>query len=57
MCRAMLVLLLVFETDKVGVVVEFLSVYPVALYFWEGILVWHPARFFSFLLISLSQCS
>ena len=48
----MFVLILVFDLGKVGVVVEFLSIYPVALYFWVGILVWHPFRFFIFVLIS-----
>ena len=51
----MLVLLLVFEMGEVVVVVYFLSVYPVALYLWAGILVWHPARFIIFFLISLLQ--
>ena len=41
-----MVLLLVFEIGEVVLVVEFLSFYPVALYFWAGILVWHPARSF-----------
>ena len=52
----MLVLLLVFELGKVGVVVKFLSVYPVALYFWAGVLVWHPARFFIFPDLTFAMC-
>ena len=53
LCRAMLVLLLVFELGKVGVVVELLLVYPAALYLWAGVLVWHPFRCFVFVLITL----
>ena len=53
LCRAMSVLLLLFELDKVGVVVDFLLVYPLVLYFWVGILFWYPARSFIFFLISL----
>ena len=52
----MLVLLLVFELEKVGVVVEFLSVYSVAFFFWVGILVWHPARYLIFLDLTLAMC-
>ena len=51
----MLVLILVFEMGEVVVVVEFLLVYPLALYFLASILVWHSARLFGFVLISLSQ--
>ena len=50
----MLVFLLVFELGEVGVVVEFLLVYPVELYFWEGIPVCNPSRFSILVPISLS---
>ena len=36
-CREKLVLLFVFDLEEVGVVVDFLSVYPVELYLWAGI--------------------
>ena len=49
-------LLFVFEMDEVVVVVKFLSIYLLEIYFWSGILVCHPARFFIFVLISLSRC-
>ena len=54
--RTILVLLLVFELGKVRVVVYFLLVYLVVLYLWAGVLVWHPVRFFVFVMISLSLC-
>ena len=54
--RAMFVFIFVFELGKVVVVVEFLFVYPLALYLWAGILVCHPTRFFIFVLVSLLRC-
>ena len=53
--RAVLIFLVAFELEELVVVVDFLSVYPVALCFWAGILVCHPARFFIFVLISISR--
>ena len=49
-----MVLLSLFELDEVRVVIEFLSIFPVALYFWAGILVWYHARSFIFVPVSPS---
>ena len=51
LCAGQCWLLLVFDLDEVGVVVEFLLVYTVAICFLAGILVWHPAKFSIFVLI------
>ena len=56
LCRAMSVLILVFKLGDMGVVVEFLLVYQVSLYFWAGVLVWHPSRPFVFVLFSFPRC-